>query len=395
MLEPAHAGSSRPRAFLRLGGATLARHQLALALATGCGRIVCIARVFEPELIELQHQAERAGARFHVISGSRALSGLIIASDEILVICDGLVPAPAEALALLDRAPAILALPAETAVPAGFERIDINHAAAGLMLIPGRLIERLNELPADVDATSSLLRIALQSGISLRLVPQALTDNSKWLLVHNEDQAHAAELHWMERHTTGLGRSPSAVLAALSVRRFGPALLHAGSGSRSLLFAALAFVALGAGAGWFGQVALGLGFCAPAWIFLQTAVIIEKIQLDSLGGKPPRLASDGPFGVLIDVTIAGLLVSAMPAVPGESWWYRGFAPVMLMAALRLVSRILRENWSAWLRDRLLLLLMLVGLALADVLGLGVPALAAALMLAGIIIPLAPVGITRP
>ena len=41
MMEPAGSGQAVPRAFLRVGGATLARHQLGLALALECdGRSV-------------------------------------------------------------------------------------------------------------------------------------------------------------------------------------------------------------------------------------------------------------------------------------------------------------------------------------------------------------------
>ena len=86
MMEPAAAGDPTPRAFLRVGGANLARHQLTLALLAKCERIICVAREFSSELVELQHEAERGGARFHVVSGPRGLSGLITATDEVLAI---------------------------------------------------------------------------------------------------------------------------------------------------------------------------------------------------------------------------------------------------------------------------------------------------------------------
>ena len=57
MMEPAGAGQTAPRAFLRVGGATLARHQLGIAVALECQRVICIAREVVPELIALQHEA--------------------------------------------------------------------------------------------------------------------------------------------------------------------------------------------------------------------------------------------------------------------------------------------------------------------------------------------------
>ena len=89
MMEPSAADSAIPRAFLHVGGLTLARQQLGLALALGCERIACVARGLTPEMLALQHAAEKAGAQFHVITGPRALSGLVTATDEVLALAEG------------------------------------------------------------------------------------------------------------------------------------------------------------------------------------------------------------------------------------------------------------------------------------------------------------------
>ncbi|MEO7384155.1 MAG: hypothetical protein ABIU18_04390 [Novosphingobium sp.] len=374
-----------PRAFLRLGGATLAQHQLMVALAAGCERIACIARALTPEMVALQHEAERAGARFHMISGARALSGLVTANDELLVMGDGVVVAVPDALDSLGGTPAILVLPAESAVPQGFERIDLNHAAAGLMLLPGRLVERLNDLPADAEPVSALLRIGLQAGIAQRGVPALAISAGRWLLVRDEDAAHSAELEWMERHTIGRGSTPGLALATLVVRSFGPALLHGGSGGKALALAAYVLIAIAAGAGWFGWSAIALGLCAPAWLLHRSASIIDQIQIDALGRRPGLLASELPFSWLFDAVIAALLILATPYIPGEGLWQRMFAPLMLFGLLSLFSGVLPGRWTAWLADRMLLALLLCALALASLLGPGVPALAALLLLGAVYI----------
>lgn len=372
-----------PRAFLRLGGATLAHHQLVVALAAGCERIACIARAFTPELTALQHEAERAGAKFHMISGARGLSGLVTASDELLVIGEGLVAAMPDALAMLGETPAILVLPAETAVPQGFERIDINHAAAGLMLLPGRLVERLNDLPADAEPASALLRIGLQAGIAQRAVAEPAISAGHWLMVRDEEAAHAAELDWMQRHTAVQAKTPGVGLATLIVRSFGAALLHGGSGGRWLALASYVLLAIAGGAGWYGWSATALGICAPAWLLHRSASIIERIQSEALGRRMGLLASELPFNWLFDTVIGGLLLFATPYIPGESIWQRSIAPFMLFGMLCLFSRALPGRWTPWLGDRLLLALLLCGLALASLLAPGVPALAALLLLGGI------------
>ncbi len=383
MMEPAEAGLGEPRAYLRLGGATLAQHQLALALAAGCERIACLAKALDPELLALQHEAERAGARFHMISGGRALSGLVTATDELLVLAEGVVTAPGDVLGLVAQSPTVLVLPAETAVPAGFERIDLNHAGAGVMLLPGRLVERLNDLPPDADPVSALLRIALQAGVSQRIVPQSISNSGRWLLVRDEGQAHAAEDLWMDRQTAGLGHSPGLGLATWLVRRFGTAMLHAGSGPRTAGLISLALLAMAAGSAWFGWPGIGLALCGPAWLIQRAGCIIAGVQSDSLGIEPGLLSRRLPFGWLLDLVIVGLLFVAMPALTGEAAWQHVFAPVMLIGLLRLVPRFAGSEIVPWFEDRLLLAIGLTGIAAAGLLSVAVPGLALALLGGGI------------
>jgi hypothetical protein len=53
MLESLGEAEAAPRAFLRIGPASLARHQLSLALAMECQKVVCLARDLAPELVRL------------------------------------------------------------------------------------------------------------------------------------------------------------------------------------------------------------------------------------------------------------------------------------------------------------------------------------------------------
>ena len=66
---------SRPRTlpapFRVVAGARLVERQLDIALAAGCETITCLALTVGREVIELQHRAEAAGARFIVIREPR------------------------------------------------------------------------------------------------------------------------------------------------------------------------------------------------------------------------------------------------------------------------------------------------------------------------------------
>jgi hypothetical protein len=395
MLEPASAASAQPRAFLRIGGMTVARQQLALVLAVGCERVVCIAQGLAPELIELQHVAEAAKVQFHVIAGPRPLAGLVTANDEVIALADGLFASAAEATALLDQGQGVLVQAIEPGLAAGFERIDQSLAAAGAMRLPGRLVERIAELPADCDAASALQRIALQAGLRPRALPAFGQPGQFWTLVRSEDEAHAIEPLWIHQRTSdGAPLGPSRWLARAAVRGLGPALLHAGSSPLTVVIAAAAVALLALGAGWFAWAALGLGFCALGWVLRESAALLARIDSDA--GRPHRgLDSRTTYGWMIDGIIVAL--AGWGSNPGA--WHgdygRYFPALMLVALLRILPRSLGPRATAWLEDRALLAL---GLAAAILAGLGSAAIhlgAVAAALAGILLPPLASRLTRP
>jgi hypothetical protein len=226
MLEPAGTGQPFPRAFLRVGGASLAQHQLGLALALECQRLICIARGPSPELTALQQSVEAAGLRFHVVTGPQQLSALVTATDELVVITEGLFVDPASVAPLLDGTrPLVLALPDDGAVADGFERLDINNAAAGVMRISAALVERLHDLPADCDAVSALTRIALQSGTPMVQVPPEARVGGGWRMVRSDSEALAIETEWLRRRlSVPRSASPADRAARVGVLSFGSSL---------------------------------------------------------------------------------------------------------------------------------------------------------------------------
>ena len=395
MLAPAGDTAGRPRAFLRIGPASLARFQLSLALALECQRIVCIAREMSPELAELQHLAERTGARFHLISGPRALSGLVTANDEVVVIADGLLAPVDGAVTLLEGRHAVVVQPVESGISLGFERIDLDNAAAGLMRIPGRLIERLQELPADCDVASALTRIALQAGIEQRYLPVEARDGLRWKLIRNDTEAHAAEAGWIGVHLDGDGPlSAGTALARFAVRRFGPAILHAGSGGNIVVICAGLVEILALGIGWAGFPASALLLCALAWITRRAAAQLLAIESESLvvpAAGWPRLKL---FDAALDISLIAIIVWNTALFPMSSPWHRGFAPLLLVCMVRLLPRITEGRWAVWLADRSLLALVLAIAAGTGLLDQAPAALAAGLGLIAALWPPARMRLTR-
>jgi hypothetical protein len=365
MLEPAEGISGTPRAFLRVGGSTVAQQQLALVLALKCERVVCLARAMRPELIALQHAVEGAGAKFHLVPGPRALLGLVTAADELIVLADGLFASAPQAAALLEQGQAVLVQPVVHGLAAGFERIDVNHAAAGAMRIPGRLVEQIAELPGEYDAASALQRIALQAGVRQRQITPDQGKQAFWALVQSDDQAHALEPQWISQRIRDDGPiGPSRAVALSIVRQFGAALLHARSGAAHVAIGAVLLALIGLGVGWLGLVPLGLGLCAGGWILRQCAALLARIEGDPAGtGK--ALRSDLIYGLMLDVVLVTLAGWGTQPEPFRHIGDRFFAPFMLVALLRIVPRSMDRRWARWLDDRALL-----ALGLAAALGLG-------------------------
>ncbi len=365
MIELAGDEDDGPRAFLTVAGRTIARHQLDLALALECRRIVCLARPGGPPLDELQDSAERAGARFNVIGSGQRLVGLVGADDELLVLADGLLVEPASAVKLLEPGQAVLTQAIEHALPAGFERLDINRGTAGIMLAPGKLVSRLAELPDDYDPVSALTRIALQSGVAMREIPDAVRADDRWMLVRSEADALRLDSEWIalnlgdERDAT-----PSRLLARGMIRLFGPALLSGGSrmpavGAGVLLLMALGAIGLGAAASGFVLVALSV-------LSAQTALMLMRVEQGSLQPGGIVAALTATLMGLTDAALVVLIAWPAPRFSAATLVDGVFAPLTLVGLLRLVPRLYESRTARWLHDRALVALLL---AVAAVSGL--------------------------
>lgn len=396
MMEPAGPDLALPRAFLRVGGIALARHQLAIVLALGCERIVCVARGIQPGLVELQHVAEDHGARFHVVSGSRGMVGLIAANDELIVLADGVLIAPEAAATQLDAGQGVLVQPIELGQPAGFERIDLNHAAAGAMRLPGALVERLTELPDDCDVASSLQRIALQAGMSQRMLSPGLRESGAWRLIRDEAEAQGAEAELFREQTSLSGlTSASEFVARLAARAVGPALMHSGSGGNAVGALAAAVLLLASGAGWFQSPVLALMLCTSADVLRRAAGLLLRIERQSLNLPRSMLPRELLFGWTMDVVLVFILSWSRRMEIGENAFIHAFPAIILIAMLRLLPQVVGGRWAAWLEDRGLLCLILAFVVATSG---GMPAgltaaLAAALAVLGAIWPNRPSRLT--
>jgi hypothetical protein len=391
MLEPAGTGQPFPRAFLRIGGASLAQHQLGLALALDCQRVICIARGSSPELVALQQGVEAAGLRFNTVAGPQQLSALVTAADELVVITEGLFVDPASVAPLLEGGrPVVLALPDDGAVAEGFERLDINNAAAGVMRISASLVERLHDLPADVDAISALMRIALQSGTPMAQVPADARATGGWRMVRSDAEALAIETEWLRRRLAGpRSASPADRVARVSVLSFGSSLLHAGNASSVASIGALVALVLALGTAWLETPTLAFALVALGWVLVRATELLRGAERQAYSVAAPAIRRADALGWLVDATLVVVCVFSLapPAfLPPIEWGDRVFAPLMLVLLMHLAPRFLVDGLAAWTCDRAVVALLLAVAAALGYLEEAVRLLCVALAIAGIAMP---------
>lgn len=191
-LELAGEGAYCPKGFLTVVGRTVIERQASIAVAVGCERVVCLAHGLSPELVEVQHMVEREGRRFHTVRNQAGLQALIGPGDEIIAIADGILPAEDILRTIATPGGGVLAMPAATGLAAGYERLDRDRCWAGAVWCTGSEVERLSELPDDVDPLSALMRCALQAGYPVTLLPEDAQLTGQWLKIDCRSSASVA-----------------------------------------------------------------------------------------------------------------------------------------------------------------------------------------------------------
>jgi len=347
-----------------LAGKSIARRQLDFALAAGCERVIALGNGGLPEAVALRHAAEARGARFQCVGDAHGLLGAVPAGDELLVLAPGLLAEEASVLEALERGSAVLVLPAGPGVAAGFERIDLERAWAGALVLPGRLVERLADLPPDTEATAALLRIALQARVAEKRLAEKALDAGSWSISNGEGEGdHAPQQRaWLKRNLPApAGYGVSRLLANLGLRELAIPLLALPRALPGLWGGAMLVLAGAVGAAAYSWGALAFVLAALGALLAEFAAGLAHLRDAPFGRTDKRgVATFAP--ALVDVALAA---SAALTIDG-SWLHRVFPPLVLLGVLHAGRP---GNWpgvAALLGDRTQLALVLAGAAALDV-----------------------------
>lgn len=287
---PAREGSPSDGKLPDIGGRSLALHQLDFALACGARQVVAIGDGASEAASGLRHKAEDAGLQFSIASGPHSLAGIIRGPDGVLVMQAGLFAQSEAALEIMKTADGerVLTLASGAGTNAGFERIDLERAWAGLLLLDGERMDQLLDLPEDSDPFPALLRIALQAHLpEVQISEQALSDGS-WAKIGPASDVGSIEADWLARQLPAAkGFSPSNSFARQIVKRCKKWLLPSAKSCVFLWGGAGLIAAASLAAGWAGY--FYVSFVGVAVVALMTALIglVNHIERGQFFAKVP------------------------------------------------------------------------------------------------------------
>lgn len=351
-------GSPRP-AFANFAGAMVVERQLDLALLMGCERVVCLVDAVEREIVELQHRAECAELKFRAIRQPSRLAGMVTADDELLVIDTGILPDDETVKTALSKK-GILAFPADIAVPLGYERIDLGFAWAGTMLIPGYLVEKLSDLPDDIDLPSALMRLALQTGGQVIPLDRNLLTEGSWHLNADRAALDLREKRWIDSQRRRIAfRAPGLAVAERAGARLTRDIVGRSAEPIPVIAAGTCMLAATV-LGIVGYPAIAIGLTSAAALFAHMGGVVERIATRGRPKSKPNLLRK-TVDYLIDPLFIMLLVLSAPE---ELGFLRGFVPLVLIGLLRLGERHASEPWRATYADRILLGMLIAPAAFA-------------------------------
>ncbi len=368
---------------LRLAGRSIALHQLQVAVALACERVICLADRPGPELAALQREAERRGATFHAVTHHRALSGLVRAADTLLVIAPGVLPDRDWLAQAFGARAGVAVLPAESAVELGFERIDRERAWAGVLATRGDAVEALGVLPPDADPIAGLLRVALQRGGMTIEVPEKWLADGRWALIASPAAAEQHQSAWYTRHVPAPSfERPGAALAYRLARRL---LGRVGSAERvttGLLAGGSIAAAAGVAAGYLGYTAGGVATLFGASIVMAVGSALRRLSRAGTGERPRAWPVEARRAMLDLALVA--VASSPSAFEG---WSTVFAALVLVAVVRLAHEAGSPRPFRPFSDRSLILAMLALGAFAGMF----PQTLALLALVGLALRVFPIG----
>jgi hypothetical protein len=342
-----------------LAGRTLARHQLEFALAFGCKKVILFGHGASAEAIDLRHAAEGGGAQVQVVRGVRDLPAAVRGDDRLLVLAHGLLTDSEAAFKQLGQGDGVLVLPAEAGWSAGFERLDLAAAWGGAMVLPGRLVAGLDQLPEDAEPISGLLRLARQGGVPERPLPERELAEGRWQIVRTPGAAHAVEPAWLRRRLPPTSPfRPTAWLARWLTRRVAAPWIGSRWVSVGLAASAVVLLAGGVAVAWSALAVVAFALLVPAALAIEASDALRLLGRSIFDSETRSSRLSFTLHIIFDL----MLLVLGPLTIDGSRVHRLFAPLVVVGLLHVPPPAPEAGWHALAADRGLLAVLLAAAA---------------------------------
>lgn len=334
-------------------GKILPVRQVEYAAAQGCIKVILLGRRSPSDAMTIHRAAEGAGLKLVEVSGAHALAAAVAEDESLLVLQHNLLPAWDDWAKGDATRGSILTLPATAGRDAGFERIDLARAWAGALVIPGRYLSTLLELPEETEPAPAILRIALQARLPERPLDETILGDGSWSAVTSGADLPVIEEQWLAQHAQPSPSTSLSGLAAGFILRKNRKFLFARERVPLAILVLSLAAAIGAvGAAYFGHGLAGFGLLALASLLHPLALEAKRLR-----EIPSFFPSNWPkTQFLLDIA---LVATGFLSI-GGSLAARLFLPFVLLAAFHSPPAPAR-TWQARIRDRTLVF-ALVGVA---------------------------------
>lgn len=192
-------------ATLPFGGMTLIEYQARLMIAAGVSHLIVVVARVTPALLGAVNRIGRRDVAVDVVRSAEEAVTKLHPLARVLVFADSLVTTDTVALTLAAEAPDVLLVTGETGGRVAVERVDSAHHWAGVALVSANRVADIAGMPRDYDFQSTLLRVSVQTGAGLLLLPAS--------------EVKAG--HGVERDPAALAARSNGVLVALANQRIG------------------------------------------------------------------------------------------------------------------------------------------------------------------------------
>lgn len=312
------------------------------------------------ELLNLADRFRNSGARIEFVRSAKDLNHFLKPDQKLVVQAEAHYIAQAIIDRLVTKSPPFVATLDGRAENAEFERIDLNTRWAGFAIIDATMARSLGELPEGWSIASSLLRLAIQSGVRFEPIAQVSVQNSDILPVSGAADAEQIVAKMLaQRCNMPHGFVEKHFFGNLA-KLFVPSIWRSTNGGT--IVAALRMVGAAASAG-----CAMLGWNATALTTALLAVCLNMIHNVIRGfDSETRLERWQHILFWIIIVISAMFVARNNAVYGSD------APVFVLIAAGLTAlahKIALPHWSARvLRSPAAMLSIMLVATLAAILG---------------------------